>query len=140
MRAHIEKSSMSVLRVNPRQPSARRSKGSLPERAKAYLADPTNLLLVAIDRKMVIGQCAACIHRHPDRVTELYVDNLGVADGYKRRGFGRELITRMFSEGKARGCDEAWVGTEVDNDPANRLYEQFTGESVETFNLHSYKL
>ena len=112
----------------------------IPERAVAYLADPTNLLLVAMDGKTVIGQCAACIHRHPDRLTELYIDNLGVSDGFKRRGIGRELITRMFSEGKSRGCEEAWVATEVDNDPANRLYEQFRSEPAEKVNMHSYRL
>lgn len=112
----------------------------VPARAEAYLADPTNLLMVAIDGTTVIGQCAACIHRHPDRVTELYIDNLGVAPTHQRRGVARELVNRMFVAGKARGCEEAWVGTEPDNEAANRLYEKFEGEPAEAFNLYLYRL
>mgnify|MGYP002403789331 CR=1 FL=1 len=112
----------------------------VPERALAYLADTTNLMMVAIDGDIVVGQCAAVIHRHADRATELYVENLGVAPSHRRRGIGRELVARMFEAGRARGCREAWVGTEPDNDPANRLYEAFDGEPAEAFNLYLYRL
>lgn len=112
----------------------------VPERVLAYLADATNLMIVAIDGATVVGQCAAVVHRHPDQATELYIDNLGVAPTHQRRGIARELVARMFDAGRARGCREAWVGTEPDNDPANRLYEALGAEPVETFNLHLYKL
>ncbi len=111
-----------------------------PGRVLAYLADTTNLMVVAIDGGTVIGQCAAVIHRHPDQPTELYIDNLGVAPAWQRRGVARELLRQMFEAGRARGCAEAWVGTEPDNDPANGLYRSLGGAAAETFNLYLYKL
>lgn len=111
-----------------------------PGRALAYLADTTNLMVVAIDGGKVIGQCAAVIHRHPDQATELYIDNLGVAETHKRQGIARELVARMFEAGRERGCKEAWVGTEPDNEAANGLYRSLRGEPAEPFNLYLYKL
>lgn len=112
----------------------------VPERVRAYLADDAHIMVVAIDGATVVGQCAAVIHRHPDQATELYIDNLGVAETHRRRGIARELVARMFEIGRARGCAEAWVGTELDNDAANALYAGLGAEPVETFNLHLYKL
>jgi ribosomal protein S18 acetylase RimI-like enzyme len=111
-----------------------------PDRARAYLAEPTTLMLVALDGDLVVGQCAAVIHRHPDKPTGLYVDELGVAPGWQRQGIGTELMRRILDEGRARGCEEAWLGTEPDNIAANALYEGLRGSPVETFHLYHYDL
>ena len=111
-----------------------------PDRLIAYLADPATLLLVALDGDLVVGQCAAVIHRHPDKPTELYVDELGVSPAWQRRGIGAELMRRILDEGRARGCEEAWLGTEPDNDAANALYARLAGSPVETFHLYHYDL
>ena len=94
------------------------------ERLAAYLAAPDHHLVVAIHDGTVVGQLAAVIHRHPDQATELYIDNLGVAPAFQRRGLARRLLDTMLALGKELGCAEAWVGTEPDNIPARRLYEQ----------------
>lgn len=102
-----------------------------PDRLAAYLASPDNLLLVAVDDGLVVAQCAAVVHRHPDRATELYLDNLGTEPAWQRRGIARRLIEEMLALGRAAGCKEAWIGTEVDNAPARALYAQFVpGETV----------
>ncbi len=111
-----------------------------PYRLAAYLAEPGHFLLVALDGNLVVGQCAAVIHRHPDKATELYVDELGVAPGWQRRGIGTELMRRVFKEGRARGCEEAWVGTEIDNEAANALYASLGAAPAEPFNLHLFDL
>ena len=95
-----------------------------PERLEAYLLEPGHLMLLAFDNGVVVGQCAAVIHRHPDKPTELYVDEVGVAAGYRRQGIARRMLETMLELGKAIGCEEAWVGTEPDNLPARGLYEQ----------------
>ncbi len=40
-------------------------------RLGAYLDDPGHILLAAIANGTIIGQCAAVIHRHPDKPSEL---------------------------------------------------------------------
>jgi aminoglycoside 6'-N-acetyltransferase I len=102
----------------------------VPARLAAYLAHETNLMFLAVADGLVVGQVAACIHRHPDQATELYVDNLGVAEAFRRQGIARRLIEAMLDLGRSLGCEDWWVGTEADNVPARRLYETFGEEAV----------
>lgn len=111
----------------------------LPERLAAYLAEPGHVMLVAIADGEVIAQVAAVVHRHPDKVTELYVDEVGVSDGWRRRGIARRMVERMFEIGRELGCGEAWVGTEHDNEPARGLY-QGLGAEGEPFVMYLYEL
>src|SRR6476620_10348854 len=55
-------------------------------RLLAYLAEPGHLMIVALRSGQVIGQVAAVVHRHPDKPTELYIDEVGVAPAFHRRG------------------------------------------------------
>jgi len=105
------------------------------DRVAAYLASEGHLMLLALDGGLVVGQCAAVIHRHPDKATELYIDNLGVAEGWRRQGIARRMVTEMFAIGRALGCEEAWVGTEPDNSPARALYRGF-GKDPESFVMY----
>lgn len=110
------------------------------QRFAAYLQDATNHLMVAIYEDVVIAQVAAVVHRHPDKVTELYIDEVGVAEPWRRQGLATEMLKRMFAHGKALGCEEVWVGTEPDNIAARKLYEAFRGEPAETFVMYVYDL
>ena len=114
----------------------------VPERLAAHLAEPNHVMLVALVDGEIVGQCAAVIHRHPDKVTELYIDEVGVAPKVHRQGIARQMLERMFDIGLERGCGEAWVGTEPDNVPARRLYEtaKEKGEPAETFVMYLYDL
>jgi aminoglycoside 6'-N-acetyltransferase I len=109
------------------------------ERLAAYLAAPGHLMFLALAGGEVVGQCAAVVHRHPDKVAELYVDEVGVAPAFRRRGIARRLLDAMFDVGRSLGCSEAWVGTEPDNRPARRLYES-RGGRAEPFVMYEYDL
>jgi ribosomal protein S18 acetylase RimI-like enzyme len=95
-----------------------------PVRLAAYLAEPGHHMIVAVHDGVVVGQVAAVVHRHPDKPTELYIDEVGVAPAYQRQGIARRMLDAMLAHGKAIGCEEAWVGTEPENLPARGLYEQ----------------
>ena len=113
-----------------------------PDRLAAYLADPGHIMLVAVSDGIVIGQCAAIVHRHPDKVTELYIDEVGVSPAFQRKGIARAMVERMLAIGKELGCGEAWVGTEPDNLPARGLYERLEvkRDEAETFVMYVYRL
>jgi len=100
----------------------------VPGRVAAYLAEPGHLMILAFDGDLVVGQCAAILHKHPDKVDELYIDEVGVADAYHRRGIARAMLSAMFDWGRERGARESWVGTEPDNVAANALYRGFAGK------------
>jgi ribosomal protein S18 acetylase RimI-like enzyme len=108
-------------------------------RLAAYLAEPNHLMLLALTGGEIVGQCAAVIHRHPDKPTELYVDEVGVTPALWRRGIARKMLEAMFALGKSLGCEEAWVGTEPDNVPARGLYES-RGVTAEPFLMYVFKL
>ena len=108
-------------------------------RVTAYLAGPGYIMLVALAESEVVAQCAAVVHRHPDKKTELYIDELGVAPAHRRQGLARKMLDEMFALGKSLGCEEAWVGTEHDNLPARGLYET-RGAAAEPFVMYVFAL
>jgi ribosomal protein S18 acetylase RimI-like enzyme len=98
-------------------------------RLARYVSAPGHIMLVALDGELVVGQCAAVIHYHPDKPTELYIDELGVSPHWQRQGIGRKLLVAILEIGDQSGCEEVWVGTEPHNDAANALYGRWaTGE------------
>lgn len=112
------------------------------DRLAAYLAEPGHIMLVALSGGIVVGQCAGIVHRHPDKMTELYLDEVGVAPAFQRKGIARALVERMFAIGRELGCGEAWVGTEPDNLPARGLYERLDArhDEAEDFVMYVYRL
>jgi ribosomal protein S18 acetylase RimI-like enzyme len=94
-----------------------------PDRVAAYVGEPNHLMLVAVVDGLVVGQVLAVVHRHPDKATELYVDDLGVAEAHRRHGVATALLRELVRLGREDGCEEIWVATEHDNVAALGLYE-----------------
>lgn len=88
----------------------------------AYLAAPNHIMLVAIDEGLVVGQIRGVVHVHPDRLAELYVDNVGVDDAYQRRGIATGLLAELREVAGAMGAEDMWVATEADNAGAIGFY------------------
>lgn len=107
-----------------------------PERLEAYLSEPGHLMILAFDGETIVGQCAAVIHRHPDKATELYVDEVGTASTHLRQGIATRMVEAMFDWARELGCREAWLGTELDNLEANGLYSKIGGKSD---HMHYYE-
>ncbi|MGX5848351.1 N-acetyltransferase family protein [Mesorhizobium sp. PL10] len=112
------------------------------DRLAAYLASSGHMMIVTLVEGVVVGQCAAVIHRHPDKVSELYIDEVGVSQAFQRQGIARKMLDAMFALGREQGCGEAWVGTEPDNVPARALYESRKEPHgpAEGFVMYVYKL
>lgn len=110
-----------------------------PDRLAAYLVQPGHHLWVAIVDGEVVAQAAAVVHRHPDKPTEFYIDEVSVTPALHRRGIARRLLDEMFAFARSIGCEEAWVGTEPDNAAARGLYERLGGKAG-TFVMYEYEL
>lgn len=105
-------------------------------RAAAYLAEPNHMMVVAIEDGVVVGQCAGVVHRHPDKATELYLDEVGVAPTHHRRGIATRMMQAMFAWGREHGCEEVWVGTEPDNVAARAMYRGLRPKEEDTFVMY----
>lgn len=105
----------------------------------AFLADPRHHLAVACDGQRVVGMASAVTYFHPDKPIQLWINEVGVSSSYQRQGIGRRLLQTLFALGQELGCQEAWVGTELDNQPARRLYQSVAGKA-EDFVMYSFNL
>jgi len=110
-----------------------------PQRLASYLESPGHLMIIAVCEKQVVGQVAAYVHRHPDQAPDLYIDNLGVAPPFQRRGVARRLVDEVLAWGKTLECHQAWIVTDTENNGARALYEG-AGAPAEPIVMFSYKL
>lgn len=109
------------------------------QRLATYLESPGHLMIIAVCGKQVIGQVAAYVHNHPDQASDVYIDNLGVAPPFQRRGVARRLVDEVLAWGKALECHQAWIVTDTENNAARALYEG-RGAEAEPIVMFSYKL
>jgi ribosomal protein S18 acetylase RimI-like enzyme len=99
-----------------------------PQAANEFLADPRHHIVVAIDAGQVVGFASAVHYFHPDKPRpELFINEVGVAIAYRRRGLAKSLLQALFQHARQLGCTEAWVLTDRTNLPAMRLYASAGG-------------
>ncbi|QKK26839.1 GNAT family N-acetyltransferase [Rhizobium hidalgonense] len=110
-----------------------------PQRLATFLESPGHLMIIAVCGKQVIGQVAAYVHCHPDQASDVYIDNLGVAPPFQRRGVARRLVDEVFAWGKTLGCHQVWIITDTENNAARALYEG-RDAAAEPVVMFSYKL
>ena len=111
-----------------------------PDRLRDYLRSPGHLMVLAFEGDLVVGQCAGVLHRHPDKPTELYVDEVGTASTHLRQGIARMMMDELFAWGREFGCTEAWLGTETDNEPAKALYRKYRPTEDEVIQYFLFEL
>jgi ribosomal protein S18 acetylase RimI-like enzyme len=96
--------------------------------AEEFLAAPDNMLAVAVQAGTVVGMASGIVYVHPDKPRQLFINEVGVAEGVRRQGIGQRLVQALLAEARKRGCTEAWVATEEHNEPARALYESLQGK------------
>ena len=98
-----------------------------PALLAAFLANPANLLAVALADGVVVGMASGIAYVHPDKPPQLFLNEVGVSTRFHRRGIGARLVRALLEHGRALGCTEAWVATEDENRAARALYESVGG-------------
>jgi ribosomal-protein-alanine N-acetyltransferase len=54
---------------------------------------------------------------------ELHINNVAVREDFRRRGIGRQLLTRILEEGKRSGAGRAYLELRAGNQAALALYQ-----------------
>jgi GNAT superfamily N-acetyltransferase len=99
--------------------------------AREFLADLRHHIVVALSDGVVIGFASAVHYIHPDKPTELWINEVGVADAHQGKGVGKAIMNELLRLGKQLGCVNAWVLTDRSNAAANRLYQSAGGQIAE---------
>ena len=103
-----------------------------PEWTADFLASPGHHLLMALDGDRAIGFVSCVEMVHPDKGRELFLYELGVAEGHRRSGVGRGLVDAALELARELGCYGAWTATEDDNAAALATYRSAGAEADTT--------
>jgi len=98
-----------------------------PRWSAEFAHDPRHHLAIAVEDGVVVGMASAVHYVHPDKPAELWVNEVGVATSYRRRGIAQELLRTLFARGRTLGCAVAWLLSEEDNVSARALYRAAGG-------------
>jgi ribosomal protein S18 acetylase RimI-like enzyme len=114
----------------------------IPELAERFVTDPRHHIAVAQNEAgEVVGMATGVHYLHPDKREQFFVNEVGVAPGYQRQGIGLRLVEELLAHARRLGCEEAWVATEVENDPARNLYRKAGGqESPDLIVMYTFPL
>jgi ribosomal protein S18 acetylase RimI-like enzyme len=94
---------------------------------RRFLADPGHHLLVAYEADVPAGFVTGVEMTHPDKGTEMFLYELGVAEGLRSRGIGRSLVAALAQLARDRGCYGMWVLTDPGNAAAQTAYSAAGG-------------
>jgi ribosomal protein S18 acetylase RimI-like enzyme len=86
-------------------------------------ADDHHLLLAFVEDEPV-GFVSGVELTHPDKGVEMFLYELGVAEGARRRGVGSALVEALAALARERGCRGMWVLTDEDNPVAIATYRR----------------
>ena len=95
-----------------------------PQATSRFLTDPNHHLLIAYDNGVPVGFVSGVEVTHPDKGTEMFLYELGVAEDHRRRGVGRNLVERLAGIASDRDCYGMWVLTDAANAAALATYER----------------
>jgi ribosomal protein S18 acetylase RimI-like enzyme len=99
---------------------------------RRYLLDGRNIFIVAEMQGRPIGFLRGTVlGQIRTRRPQMFLYEIGVRDGYRRRGIGTELVRVLLQYCRTRGFDEVFVLTDPANRAAVRLYRA-TGGTTET--------
>jgi ribosomal protein S18 acetylase RimI-like enzyme len=97
-----------------------------------FLAGQGHHLLIAYVDGVPAGMITGVEMTHPDKGTEMFLYELGVAEAFRRRGIGQALVSALAGVARERGCYGMWVLTDEDNVAAQTAYNRVGGTSEGT--------
>jgi aminoglycoside 3-N-acetyltransferase I len=94
----------------------------------ALLGDERTIFFAAFDEAEPVGFAFGYeLPRRHGNASILFIYELDVEEAWRRRGIATRLMTELLRVAKSRGIGEGFVLTELDNAPANALYESLGG-------------
>lgn len=89
-----------------------------------FLAAEGAISFLAVVDGDVAGWCWGQHMPRPDGTSMIYLHELEVAEPFRGRGLGRELVQSFMDAGRAHGATKMFLTTGEANTVARRLYER----------------
>ena len=113
----------------------------LPAATETFLRAPGHHLLFAYDDAgRAVGMISGVEMTHPDKGTEMFIYELGVAPAARLQGIATELVRGLAEIARSHGCYGMWVGTEADNLAAQATYRKAGATEEAPFVLLNWDL
>lgn len=107
-----------------------------PEQLTAFLTDPGHEMVFAAMGCRIVGMASGTVLLHPDKQPAFFINEVGVKEGFRRRGIATSLCKLLMKVARDRGCQSIWLATETDNVEARGLYQRL--EARETRGIVVY--
>jgi ribosomal protein S18 acetylase RimI-like enzyme len=111
---------------------------------QAYLEREDTLFVACHDvdgDRTLLGIASSRLEVKPyDGSRWLYVDEVDVCADQRRKGAGKAIMRKLIEFAEAAGCEEVWLGTEVDNHAANALYRSLDPAEAEKFMGYTFEI
>ena len=92
---------------------------------RELLADRRTIVLVALVEADVVGGLVAYeLRKFEQERSEIYIYDLAVAEGLRRRGIATALLERLCQMAAERGASAVFVQADYVDEPAIALYEK----------------
>ncbi|MDP9884299.1 ribosomal protein S18 acetylase RimI-like enzyme [Sinomonas atrocyanea] len=99
--------------------------------AREFLTKPGHHLLLAETADgRAIGFVSGVETAHPDKGTEMFLYELAVDEGWRRRGVASHLVNALAEIAREAGCYGMWTAADRDNEAALATYRS-TGARLE---------
>ena len=110
----------------------------------AYLERSDTIFVTCHDRSgdipVLMGMASSRIEMKPyGKALWLYVDELDVCSDQRQRGAGKLMMKKLLDIAESNGCEELWLGTEIDNHPANALYRSLNPDDESVVVGYTYE-
>jgi ribosomal protein S18 acetylase RimI-like enzyme len=96
-----------------------------------FLMRDDRVYLLACVGDEIAGAAHAYLLRHPAGSLHLYIDEVDTSTRHRRKGVATAMMRELIRLSRELGADDAWLGTEDDNEPAKALYESLRPSDVE---------
>jgi ribosomal protein S18 acetylase RimI-like enzyme len=107
----------------------------------AYLRRTDTAFFACYQGARFLGMGSGRLEMKPyDRARWFYLDELDVVVNGRRQGAGSALLEAFLAHAEALGCEELWLGTELQNDAARALYDAAGPQERASFLGYTFKL
>jgi ribosomal protein S18 acetylase RimI-like enzyme len=114
------------------------------EGLSAYLKSQDTVFVACYDiidsHRTLLGIASARLEIKPyDKMRWLYVDEVDVCADQRKKGAGKAIMRKLVEIASDTGCEEVWLGAEVENQAANALYRSLDPDDVAQVVGYTYK-